>query len=312
MSEKYSIIVPVYNEEKAIPIFYKAIIPVMESLKESFEIIFVNDGSKDSSLDEITKLAKLDERIKCLSFSRNFGQQSAIFCGFSYASGEAVIDIDVDLQDPVDVIPLMIEKWKEGYKIVHGKRKARKGESFFKKKTSSLYLKLLKKITGMDIPKNVGEFKLLDRQVIDIINSMPEHDRYLRGLTSWVGFKQTCVEFDRLERSVGKTKYSIKKLCKLAISSIISMSSWPLTLSIKFGIVGCFLSCVCFCVFIILAICGVGLSVPVWLIPTICLLFSGSYIFNGLSNLYLKRTYEESQNRPRYIVAEKINFNEKK
>lgn len=310
MKAKYSIIVPVYNEQEAIPLFYDAIVPVMTKLNEPFELVFVNDGSKDNTMNILKSLAEKDNRVKVLSFSRNFGQQNAIFCGLEHATGDAMIPIDVDLQDPVETIPLMIEKWKEGYQIVHGKRKKRKGETFFKKITSTIYLKFLKMISGLDIPKNVGEFKLLDRKVVDVLNSMPEHDRYLRGLASWVGFKQTEVEFVRNERAVGETKYSVKKLIKLATSSITNMSTWPLTLSMKAGMIGSFLSGICFTVFTILACCRIFLPVSAWLFPTIVLLFSLSFIFNGFTNVYLRKNYQESQGRPRFIVAEKLNIEE--
>ncbi len=310
MKAKYSIIVPVYNEEEAIPLFYEAILPVMTKLDEPFELIFVNDGSKDNTINVLKDLANKDNRVKVLSFSRNFGQQNAIFCGLEHATGDAMIPIDVDLQDPVEVIPQMIEKWKEGYHIVHGKREKRKGETAFKKITSSMYLKFLKNISGLDIPKNVGEFKLMDRAVVDVLNSMPEHDRYLRGLASWVGYKQTEVTFVRKERAVGETKYSVKKLFKLATSSITNMSMWPLSLAMKTGIFGGFLSCTCFLVFIILACCKVALPLTAWLFPTITLLFSLMFVFNGFTNIYLKKNYQESQGRPRYIVAERLNFEE--
>lgn len=310
MKAKYSIIIPVYNEEEAIPLFYKAIIPVMSNLNEPFELIFVNDGSRDNTLNVLKDLASKDQRVKVLSFSRNFGQMNAIFCGLEHATGDAMIPIDVDLQDPVEAIPEMIKKWKEGYQIVHGKRKKRKGETFFKKFTSKIYLKFLKSISGLDIPKDVGEFKLLDRKVVNALNSMPEHERYLRGLASWVGFKQTEVEFVRNERTVGETKYSLKKLVRLATSSITNMSTWPLTLAMKTGIAGGLLSGLCYIVFIVLACCKIVLPVSAWLFPTIGLLFSLSFIFNGFTNVYLNKTYTEAQGRPRYIVAEKLNIEE--
>lgn len=310
MKAKYSIVVPVYNEEEAIPRFYDAILPVMDKLNEPYEIIFVNDGSKDKTLEILRNLAQKDNRVKYLSFSRNFGQQAAIYCGFEHSTGDAVIDIDVDLQDPVEVLPLMIEKWKEGYEVVHGKRTTRKGETFFKKITSSLYLKFLKIISGLKIPKNVGEFKLFDRKVIDVINSIPDKDKYLRGITAWVGFKQTEVEFVRNERTVGKTNYNLKKLLKLAWSGIISMSTWPMTLSMKFGNFGAFLSFAAFITFTVLVCCGVALPLVVWLFPTITLCFSISFILNGFNNIYITRTYVASQGRPRYIISEKKNFEE--
>ena len=312
MKAKYSIVVPVFNEQEAIPLFYEATVPVMDKLNEPYEIIFVNDGSRDNTLAVLKGLAEKDSRVKVLSFSRNFGQQAAIFCGFEHAEGDAVIDIDVDLQDPVEAIPMMIEKWKEGYDVVHGKRKKRKGESFFKKVTSKMYLKFLQKISGLKIPKDVGEFKLFDRKVIDVINAMPEQERYLRGLTSWVGFKQTEVEFVRNERSAGETKYSVKKLFKLAGKSVISLSTWPLSLSMKTGLFGGFLSLACFITFIVLACCKIFLPVVAWVFPTVALLFSIQFVLNGISNIYLCKTYEETKNRPRYIVGEKINFKEDK
>lgn len=310
MKAKYSIIIPVFNEQEAIPLFYEKVVPTMETLNESFELVFVNDGSRDNTLNILRSLANKDSRVKVINFSRNFGQQAAIFCGLENASGDAMIPIDVDLQDPVEAIPMMIAKWKEGYKIVHGKRKKRKGESFFKKFTSKLYLKFIRAISGLDIPQNVGEFKLLDRQVVEVIRSMPEQDRYLRGIASWVGFKQTEVEFVRNERIAGETKYSVKKLVRLATSSITNLSTWPLTLSIKTGIICSLLSVVCFLTFIVLTCCKVALPLTAWLFPTITLMFSLMFIFNGLSNTYLKKTYHEVQDRPRYIIAEKINVEE--
>ena len=312
MKAKYSIVVPVFNEQEAIPLFYKAVVPVMEKLNESFEVIFVNDGSRDNTINVLKDLAEKDKRIKVINFSRNFGQQAAIYAGFENAEGDAVVDIDVDLQDPVEVIPLMIEKWKQGYDIVHGKRSKRKGESFFKKVTSKMYLKFLKKISGLDIPANVGEFKLFDRKVIDTLLAMPEHDRYIRGVTAWVGFKQTEVEFVRNERSAGETKYSVKKLFKLAGRSVISMTTWPLSLSMKAGILGGISSLICYLVFIILACCKIVLPVSAWLFPTITIVASTMLVFNGITNIYLRRTYEEVQNRPRYIIREKLNIEEDK
>lgn len=305
---KYSIVVPVFNEQDTIKLFYDAVTPVMRGLNEEYEIIFVNDGSQDNTINELKNLAKADKNVKFISFSRNFGQQAAIFCGYEHASGDAVISIDVDLQDPVEVIPEMIKKWKEGYEVVHGKRQKRKGETFFKKFTSKLYLKFIQGISGLNIPQNVGEFKLLDRKVVNTLVSMPEHDRYLRGLTAWVGYKQTEVEFVRNERVAGTTKYSIKKLVKLASNSVVTLSTWPLTLTTKVGLLGGFLSLACFITFIVLACCKIFLPLTAWLFPTITLLFSISFVLNGLSNVYLRKTYEETKNRPRYIISEKANF----
>lgn len=308
MAVKYSVVVPCFNEEATIPAFYEAIIPVMEQTKEKYEVIFVNDGSKDKTEEILTDIASKDIRVKVINFSRNFGQQAAILAGFSEAQGEAVIDIDVDLQDPVEAILPMIEKWKEGFEVVHGKRLVRKGETFLKKATSSIYTKFYKNITGLSIPKNCGDFKLFDRKVIDVITSMPERDRFLRGITEWVGFKQTFVEFERKERVAGETKYTVKKLFKLATNGIVANSAYPLSFSMKFGIFGGVMSCLAFVAFIVLAICKINLPLVAWLFPTITLLFSISWVFNGLSNIYTSRTYFEVQDRPKYIIREKINF----
>ena len=308
MAVKYSVVVPCYNEEETINAFYNAIVPVMDSTKEKYELIFINDGSKDKTENILRDLASKDKKVKVINFSRNFGQQAGLLAGFIEAKGEAVIDIDVDLQDPVEAIIPMIEKWKEGFDIVHGKRLARKGESFLKKATASVYTKFYKNITGLNLPKNCGDFKLFDRKVIDVIISMPERDRFLRGITEWVGFKQTFVEFERKERYAGKTKYNAKKLFKLATNGIVSNSSYPLSFSLKTGIFGTVCSVITFIVFAILAICKVSLPLVAWLFPTITLFGSLGFVFNGLSNIYLARTYYEVQDRPKYIIRDKINL----
>lgn len=308
MSNKYSIVVPVFNEEQALPLFYERIIPVMDKTKETYEIIFVNDGSKDNTYNILVDLAKKDKRIKIIDFSRNFGQQAALLSGFSEATGEAVIDIDVDLQDRPEAILEMIEKWKEGYEVVHGRRTVREGETFFKKFTSSAYTKFIASITGLNIPPKVGDFKLFDRKVINTICSLPEHNRFLRGITSWVGYKQTFVEFDRDKRSAGETKYTVKKLVKLAKDGIVANSDYPLSLPLKHGLCLTTLSLTCFLTFIILACFKIFLPLTAWLFPTISLIASLMMVHTGLTNLYISRIYDEVKGRPNYIIREKINF----
>lgn len=308
MKAKYSIVVPVYNEEQAIPIFYQAITKTMREIGEPYEVILVNDGSRDASVEIIKQLAQQDENFKLLSLSRNFGQLPAIFCGLEHAQGDAVICMDVDLQDPVEVIPLMIAKWKEGYDVVHGKRKQRRGEGFFKKITSKLYLKFIRSISGLDIPANVGEFKLFDRKVIETFKQMPEHGRFLRGATAWVGFKQTEVEFVRNVRAAGKTKYSLKKMLKFAGRGIVSMSTFPLNIAgICAGLFGG-LSLAAFLTFIVLACCKIFVPLAAWLFPTIGCCFAVMFAVLQFNNIYIRRIYEEVQNRPRYILAETVNF----
>lgn len=311
METKYSIVVPCFNEEETIKAFYAAIVPVMDSLKEKYELIFVNDGSRDRTEQILDNLAESDKKVKVIHFSKNFGQQAAILAGFEAASGRAVIDIDVDLQDPVEAIPEMIKKWKEGYDVVHGKRLVRKGETFFKKKTSSLYTNFFEKITGLKIPKNCGDFKLFDRKVVDVLVDMTERDRFLRGMTEWVGFKQTFVEFERKERVAGTTKYNFKKMFKLASNGIVSNSSYPLSITTKCGAILSVLSLLTFAAFIVLACVKKCLPLAAWLFPTIVLLFGINFILRGLSNIYVDRIYKEVQNRPKYIVRNKKNLDDK-
>jgi len=305
---KYSIVVPVFNEEKTVQTFYDTVIPIMEQQNEEFEIIYINDGSRDNTENILLQLAEKDKRVKIINFSRNFGQQAALLCGFKNALGQAVIDIDVDLQDPPEVIIKMIEKWKEGFDVVHGKRKKRKGETIFKKLSAFIYSRFIRKITNMDIPKDTGDFKLFDRKVIDTIISLSEHNRFLRGITTWVGFKQTFVEFERKARVEGETKYNFKSLLKLATNGIVANSNYPLTISLKFGIFGLVVSILTFITFVILVIVDKYLPLTAYLFPTIAFFASLICVFNGLSNIYLARIYDEVKNRPVYIEKNKINF----
>ena len=306
---KLSVIVPCYNEEATVEKFYEAAKPVLENINDlSFEIIFVNDGSADKTREKLGALAEKDERVKVVNFSRNFGQQAAILCGFRMASGDCAVELDCDLQDPVELIPVMIEKWKEGYEVVHGRRVARKGETIFKKATAAVYYKKLAKISSIDIPRNTGDFKLLDRKIIDIIINLPEHGKYLRGLESWVGFRQTFVDYERNERVAGETHYTLKKMFNLAKAGVISNSSYPLTLSLKAGIVGCALSVLGFIALIVLAALSIIEGPVWWLFPTVVLLASGIMLCNAITNLYIEKIYDEVKNRPEYIVDNKINL----
>ncbi|MBS5021660.1 MAG: glycosyltransferase family 2 protein, partial [Firmicutes bacterium] len=302
---KYSLVVPAYNEEKSLPLFYEAVVPMMESLQEEFEIIFVNDGSRDATKEILKELAAKDSRVKVCSFSRNFGQQAALLCGFAEAKGDAVIAMDADLQDPPEVALQMIEKWKEGYDVVHGKRRKRKGETVFKKATAAFFYRFMRKITSLDMPADVGDFKLYDRKVVDAVLSLGEHDRLLRAQVTWVGFTQTIVEFDRPERVAGETHYTLKKMVKLAESGVFPNSDYPLTLPLKLGILGGFLSVACFIVFIVLACCKIYFGgLVAWLFPFVALSGSIALVCHGLSNIYISMVYREVQSRPKYIVAE--------
>jgi len=228
----YSVIVPLYNEDLVIKESYRRLKEVMDSVKENYEIIFMNDGTRD----KVEKICSKDEKIKLVNFSRNFGHQVAITAGMDLAEGSAIIVIDADPQDPPEVIPKMIEKWKEGYEVVYGKRIQREGDSFLKKYTAKLFYRLLKSMTSVDIPVDTGDFRLIDRKVCDALKSLPERNRYVRGLVSWVGFKQTFVEISRQERFAGETKYPLNKMIKLALDGITSFSYKPLVIA---GYLGC-------------------------------------------------------------------------
>ena len=305
-----SIITPVYNEQECLPNFFKRVVPIMEKIGLPFEIIAVNDGSKDKTAEILKQECAKDKRVKAVNFSRNFGQQAAFLCGLKNCSGDAAILIDADLQDPPELFETMIEKWKEGFEVVHGVRRIRKGESFFKKFTSTLFLKLLTKSSGLDIPENSGEFKLYDRKVIDAICSLPERSRFLRVQIAWVGFRQTSVEFDRDERTAGETKFTLKKMLKTAEAGIVPYSPKYLKLSGKVGVIGTILSAITFLIFAVLAICNTVLPLTAWLFPTIALTTSIILISNGITDLYVGYLYEDVKARPIYIESEKINFGE--
>ena len=308
---KYSIIVPAYNEEKSLQIFYDAVSPLMRSLQEEYEIIFVNDGSRDATKEILRGLADLDHRVKVCNFSRNFGQQAALLCGMEMASGDAVIAMDADLQDPPEVALEMIAKWKEGFDVVHGRRRKRRGETVFKRATAYVYYRFMRKITKMEMPADVGDFKLYDRKVVDVLLSMGEHDRLLRAQTAWVGFKQAFVEFDRPERVAGETHYTLKKMVKLAEAGIFPNTDYHLTLPIKLGVVLGLASAICFAVFVVLTVLKIEFGgLLAWLFPTMTLLSSIGLVCQGVSNWHTSMIYKEVQNRPKYIISEKYNFDE--
>ena len=308
---QYSIVVPAYNEEKSLRLFYDAVTPAFDSLKEEYEVIFVNDGSRDATKEILDDLAAQDKRVKVCHFSRNFGQQAAILCGFKKSSGEAVIVMDADLQDPPEVALQMIEKWKEGYEIVHGKRKKRKGESAFKKQTANLFYKLTRKITGLELPQNTGDFKLYSRRVVDEICALPEHDRLLRTQVCWVGFSQTEVEFDRPSRVAGETHYTLKKMVRLAQSGVFPNTDYTLTFPIKLGVLLGVLSLICSIVFIVLSCLKIFYGgLIAWLYPALGFSVATLLICHGISNIHVGMIYREVQNRPLYILSKTRNFDE--
>ncbi len=306
---QYSVIVPLFNEEQVIHETYKRLKQVMDPLEEAYEILLVNDGSRDHTYEIAKSLCNKDKNIKLLSFSRNFGHQLAITAGMDNSAGNAIIVIDADLQDPPEVIPRMIEKWKEGYDVVYGKRLKRKGETFFKKASAKLFYRLLRSMTEVDMPVDTGDFRLIDRKVCDALKKLPEHSRYVRGLISWLGFKQTGVEFVREERFAGETKYPFKKMLKFAADAITSFSYKPLKAAIYTGTAVSVLS-LGYLVFLILGKIFTGLQIPAWtFLAALSLMLNGFVLLViGVAGEYIGRIYEEVKGRPLYMIEEKVGF----
>lgn len=306
---QYSVIVPLYNEELVLRVTYVRLKKVMESIGETYEIVLVDDGSRDGTLEIARDICRQDGTVKLLSFSRNFGHQVAITAGMDHASGKAVIVIDADLQDPPEVIPAMVEKWKEGYEVVYGKRVKRMGETFFKKASAKAFYRTLRGLTEVDVPVDAGDFRLIDRKVCDTLKAIPEHNRYVRGLVSWIGFKQTGVEFVREERFAGETKYPLKKMIRFASDAITSFSCKPLRLATYLGTTVSILGILG--LLLLLAnrlFSGNPLPGWLWLVP-INLLFNGLiFVVLGVIGEYIARIYDEAKGRPLYIIGEKEGF----
>lgn len=308
----YSIVVPLYNEEAVIEESYKRLKAVMETCKENYEIIFVNDGSFDKTRCIVELICKKDKYINLVNFSRNFGHQAAITAGMKEAAGEAIVVIDADLQDPPEIILEMIKKWKQGYEVVYGKRAKREGENFFKKFTAKVFYRVLRHMTSINIPVDTGDFRLIDRKVCNALNSLPEKNRYVRGLVSWVGYKQTFVEFTRQERFAGETKYPLKKMIKLAFDGITAFSYTPMTIVGGLGGV----------IFFIGLITTVYISIKNLLLHLHILslsllmavnltMFGLMFISIGIIGQYIGRISDEAKNRPIYIVDSKITGEDK-
>lgn len=300
---RFSVVVPVFNEEEVLPETYRRLTAVMEGLSAPYEILFVDDGSKDRSPEILDDLAQKDSRVRVIHFSRNFGHQAAITAGMDYARGEAVIIIDADLQDPPEVIPEMVAKWQEGYEVVYGKRAKREGETFFKRFTASFFYRLLRLMTDVDIPLDTGDFRLVDRKVIEVMRILREKNRFIRGLVSWVGFRQTPLEYVRKRRFAGTTKYPLRKMLKLAWDGITSFSNKPLKVAAYLGFALSLLSFVYLLIIVVSKLLGKS-TVPGWAsIAVINLFFNGIIlIILGVMGEYIGRIYDEAKNRPLYIV----------
>jgi len=301
-----SIVAPVYNEIESLETFYKEVSRVMSGSRLSWELVLVDDGSRDGSTELIRKLAKKDGHVRPVIFARNFGHQIAVTAGLDYARGKAVVVIDADLQDPPAVILELIKKWREGNQVVYAMRSEREGESWFKRITASLFYRIVYRITEIKIPLDSGDFRLLDRAVVDVMGQMRERHRFLRGMATWVGFKQVGVPYKRAARFAGETKYPLRKMLKLALNAITSFSYFPLQLATYVGFIAAGLSILAIPVVIILRLTGSLQQLIGQATTLVAVLFLGGVqlISLGILGEYIGRIYDEVKQRPLYIVSE--------
>ncbi len=300
-----SVVVPVFDESEVIEAFYERAKKVVDSLESlSYEMIFIDDGSRDDSYEKMVKLADSDSNLKIVKFSRNFGHQIAITAGIDVAKGDAVVVIDADLQDPPEVIADFIEKWEQGYDVVYGVREKRDGESRMKLWTASLFYKILKTLTKIDIPIDVGDFRLMSRRAVEYFKQLREHDRFVRGLVSWIGFRQIGVLYTREKRFAGVTKYPYTKMVRFALDGLTSFSSIPLKLSTFLGYAASLLAFFYACTVFVQK--AMGITVKGWPTIMVAMLFLGGVqlICLGIIGEYIARIFNQIKNRPMYVIEE--------
>ncbi|MBE9033743.1 glycosyltransferase [aff. Roholtiella sp. LEGE 12411] len=306
----YSLVIPIYNEEENITEMYRRLINVTAQLDGEVELILIDDGSRDRSLSMIRELHHCDRRVRYLSFARNFGHQIAVTAGLNFVQGKSIIVMDADLQDPPELILKMIEKWQQGYQVVYAQRLSRKKESWLKRFTAYAFYRILQRLANVEIPADTGDFCLMDRQVVDILNAMPERNRYIRGLRAWIGFRQTAIHFERNPRFAGRVKYTFGKSWALAVDGVISFSTVPLRLATYIGLLSAGVA-----IFMILLVLYWRLFDPVspligFTLITIAMLFLGSVqlLCIGILGEYIGRIYEEVKGRPIYTLKETGGF----
>ncbi len=305
MKITYSIIAPIYNELDNLPELYRRVKEVMDSSGEPWELILVDDGSTDGSTDKIRGLVQADKTVRPVIFARNFGHQVAITAGWDYARGDAIIIIDADLQDPPEVILELVKKWKEGYEVVYAVRGEREGESWFKKFTAAMFYRLIYSITDVKIPVDTGDFRLMDRKVVNVLKQMKERHRFPRGMSAWVGFKQIGVTYKRAARVAGVTKYPFRKMLKLALNAITGFSYFPLQVATYFGFFSAGVSILAIPIVVYMRMMGSGAFFG-QATTLIAVLFLGGVqlISLGILGEYVGRLYDEAKGRPLYIVRD--------
>jgi polyisoprenyl-phosphate glycosyltransferase len=310
MIPSYSLIIPIYNEEENIPEMYRRVKGVMDQLDGPCELILINDGSRDRSLQLMRGLHQQDPRVCYLSFARNFGHQTAVTAGLNFARGQAIVILDADLQDPPELIPEMLEKWRQGYQVVYAQRTRRQKESWFKRLTAYVFYRVLRYLADVEIPTDTGDFCLMDRAVADVLNAMPERNRYIRGLRAWIGFRQTAIQFERSPRYAGEVKYTFSKSLKLAINSLVSFSRVPLQMATYLGLATAALSIVMAFLVIYWRFYEPSSRLTGFAAIAAAIFFLGSVqlICIGILGEYIGRIYEEVKGRPLYTLAEVSGF----
>ena len=313
MLPKYSFIIPIYNEEETLLEMYRRVSTVMDRMDGAVELIFVNDGSRDRSIQIIREFHQQDERVCYLSFARNFGHQIAVTAGLNFTRGKVIVVLDGDLQDPPELIPDMVEKWRQGYHVVYAQRIKRHKESWFKRFTAYSFYRILKYLADVDIPTDTGDFCLMDRQIVELLNAMPERNRYIRGLRSWVGFRQTALPFERDPRFAGEVKYTFRKSLALAVNSLVSFSKVPLRISTYLGLLSAVLALLMSMLILYWRLTAPNSPLTGFAAIAIAIFFFGSVQLISIGRLgeYIGRIYEEVKGRPLYTVAEVGGFDTK-
>ncbi|MBD2326743.1 glycosyltransferase family 2 protein [Alkalinema sp. FACHB-956] len=310
MNPVYSLVIPIYNEEETLPELYSRLRSLIDRLDGPTELILVNDGSRDRSLAILRQLHHQDDRVCYINLARNFGHQIAVTAGLNFVRGKVAVILDADLQDPPELIPEMLDRWREGYQVVYAQRLKRHREGWFKRTTAYVFYRLLKQLADVDIPTDTGDFCLLDRSVVDILNAMPERNRYLRGLRSWVGFQQTAVTFERDPRFAGEVKYTFRKSLALAINGLVSFSQVPLRLSTYMGLLAAFVA-LCMAVLVLywrIFVPHSPLTGFTLILVAIFFLGAVQLVSIGILGEYIGRIYEQVQGRPLYTVSEIAGF----
>jgi glycosyltransferase involved in cell wall biosynthesis len=305
-----SIVAPAYNEERNLPAFLAAMIPVLESIGESFEIVFVNDGSRDGTLGMLAAAASQDPRIKVVGLARNFGKDIALSAGLAHASGQAIIPIDCDLQHPPELIPQFVARWREGFDMVIGVRSKRDEEGWLRRTLSQTYYKVMRSMTSVEIPPNAGDFRLIDRKILDVINKMPERHRFMKGIFAWPGFKVSAIEFQaNVRANATASSWSFFKLWRFALDGLFSFSTAPLKLWTYIGAASAFGAFV-YLVITLVQKLVFGITAPGYASLLIVMLFCTGMLLvsNGIQGEYIARIFEEVKGRPLYVVAKKLGF----